>query len=49
MKYIKPNYENEKIEAYDILLASGDEGNGAVLTEKDPDSANITTSIFDVL
>ena len=49
MRYIKPNYETEVIEANDIILASVDLGNGAILTQIDESTAQVGASVNDIL
>ena len=49
MRYIKPNYETEVIEASDIILASIDLGNGAILTQIDESTAQVGASVNDIL
>ena len=49
MRYIKPNYEKEVIEANDIILASIDLGNGATLTQIDESTAQVGASVNDIL
>ena len=49
MRYIKPNYETEVIEASDIILASIDLGNGATLTQIDESTAQVGASVNDIL
>ena len=53
MKYIKPSYEKETIEAVDILLASSDGemdlGNGVTLTQVNSISAQAQASVLDIL
>ena len=49
MRYIKPNYETEVIEANDIILASIDLGNGAILTQIDESTAQVGASVNDIL
>ena len=49
MRYIKPNYETEVIEANDIILASIDLGNGATLTQIDESTAQVGASVNDIL
>ena len=49
MRYIKPNYETEVIEASDIILASIDLGNGAILTQIDDSTAQVGASVNDIL
>ena len=49
MRYIKPNYEAEIIDANDIILASIDLGNGATLTQIDESTAQVGASVNDIL
>ena len=49
MKYIKPTYENERLEAEDIILSSIMLDGGATLVEKDASSAKVGASALDVL
>lgn len=53
MKYIKPNYEKERVETNDILSTSSggivDFGNGAILTETSESTAQVGASALDVL
>ena len=49
MRYTKPNYETEVIEANDIILASIDLGNGATLVDKGDGSAQVGASVNDIL
>jgi hypothetical protein len=49
MRYIKPNYDKEVIEANDIILASIDLGNGATLTQIDESTAQVGASVNDIL
>ena len=49
MRYIKPNYDKEVIEASDIILASIDLGNGAILTQIDESTAQVGASVNDIL
>ena len=50
MKYIKPNYETEIVNANDIILTSVvDLGNGATLTETAEGTAQVGASALDVL
>ena len=49
MRYIKPNYDKEVIEANDIILASIDLGNGAILTQIDESTAQVGASVNDIL
>ena len=49
MRYIKPNYETEVIEANDIILASIDLGNGAILTQIDESTTQVGASVNDIL
>ena len=49
MRYIKPNYETEVIEASDIILASIDLGNGVILTQIDESTAQVGASVNDIL
>ncbi|MBQ8145708.1 MAG: hypothetical protein IJ039_02905 [Clostridia bacterium] len=45
MRYIKPDYEIEFVVADDIILTSG----GAILTEKDENSGQVSASVHDIL
>ena len=49
MKYIKPTYKNEMLEASDIILASVDMGAGITFTEKADGSAQVGASALDIL
>ena len=49
MKYTKPNYEMELVDASDIILASIDLGNGAILTQIDESTAQVGASVNDIL
>lgn len=47
MKYINPTYKREEIETSDIILTSL--GEGATLTEKDENTAQVGVSVLDIL
>ena len=49
MKYTKLNYDKEVIEANDIILASIELGNGAILTQIDESTAQVGASVNDIL
>ena len=49
MKYIKPTYKNEAIEAEDIILTSLILDGGATLIDKGDGNAQVSTSALDVL
>lgn len=52
MKYTKPLCEIEKIETSDIILTSFgvlDLGNGAFLTQVNSDTAQVSTSVLNIL
>lgn len=49
MKYIRPTYKNESLEAEDIVLASLLLEGGATLVEKDESSAKVGASVLDIL
>ena len=49
MNYIKPTYENESIDASDIILASFDLGGGVVLVEKADGGAQVGADANDIL
>ena len=50
MKYVNPTYKLESVETSDIILASGIklEG-GAILNEIDESTAQVSTSVNDIL
>ena len=49
MKYIKPTYKNESLEAEDVILASIALEGGATLVEKDEGNAQVGASVLDIL